>query len=87
VFHSLIAKTVSWASRRRAIVVAALVCTLAVAVFGARRLTFDPDVLSLLPRDGRALDRNVRCRQGRRDEALFVLLLRSGMRLAADETH
>jgi site-specific recombinase XerD len=35
----------------------------------------------------RALDRNVRCRQGRRDEALFVLLLRSGMRLAADETH
>jgi site-specific recombinase XerD len=35
----------------------------------------------------RALDRNARCRHGQRDRALFVLLLRSGMRLAADETH
>jgi site-specific recombinase XerD len=31
----------------------------------------------------RALDRNLRCREGRRDQALFTLLLRSGMRLAA----
>ena len=54
-FHSLIAKTVYWASRRRALVVAAVACALAAAAFGARRLTFDPDVLSLLPRDGRAI--------------------------------
>ncbi|HEY7726828.1 MAG TPA: tyrosine-type recombinase/integrase [Candidatus Eisenbacteria bacterium] len=31
----------------------------------------------------RALERNLRCREGRRDRALFSLLLRSGMRLAA----
>ena len=31
----------------------------------------------------RALDRNLWCREGRRDQALFTLLLRSGMRLAA----
>jgi integrase/recombinase XerC len=31
----------------------------------------------------RTLDRNLRCREGRRDQALFSLLLRSGMRLAA----
>jgi predicted RND superfamily exporter protein len=75
VFHSLIAKTVSWASRRRAIVVAALVCTLAVAVFGARRLTFDPDVLSLLPRDGRAIPafRDYVAQVGSMD-ALYVVL-------------
>ncbi|MFN8179299.1 MAG: tyrosine-type recombinase/integrase [bacterium] len=30
-----------------------------------------------------ALDRNLGCREGRRDQALFTLLLRSGMRLAA----
>ena len=30
-----------------------------------------------------AMDRNPRCREGRRDRALFTLLLRSGMRLGA----
>jgi uncharacterized protein len=75
VFHSLIAKIVFWASRRRALVLAAVACAAIAAAFGARSLTFDPDVLSLLPRDGRAIPafRDYVAQVGSMD-ALYVVL-------------
>jgi predicted RND superfamily exporter protein len=54
-FHLMVSRTVRWASRRRAIVCGAVAVALALSAVGARRLTFDPDVLSLLPRDGRVI--------------------------------
>jgi predicted exporter/lauroyl/myristoyl acyltransferase len=46
---------VSWSRRRRAAIVLAAVCLAAAAVSGMRGLKFDTDILSLLPRDGRAV--------------------------------
>jgi predicted RND superfamily exporter protein len=51
----LIHALVTWAYRRRALVVGAAFCLLAVSAEGARRLSFDTDVLTLLPRDGRVI--------------------------------
>lgn len=45
----------TWAYRRRALVIGAAFCVLAVSAEGARRLSFETDVLSLLPRDGRVI--------------------------------
>ena len=44
-----------WAYRRRALVVGAALCVLAASAEGARRLSFETDVLTLLPRDGRVV--------------------------------
>ncbi|HUP39422.1 MAG TPA: MMPL family transporter [Vicinamibacterales bacterium] len=46
---------VTWAYRRRALVIGAAFCILAFSAEGARRLSFETDVLSLLPRDGRVI--------------------------------
>jgi hypothetical protein len=80
VFHSLVAKTVGFASRRRAIVLGAVACALVVSVVGARRLTFDPDVLSLLPRDGRVIPafRDYLSRVGSLDELYVVFTAPDG---------
>ena len=51
----LIHAAVTWAYRRRALVVGAAFCALAVSAEGARRLSFDTNVLTLLPRDGRVI--------------------------------
>jgi predicted exporter len=51
----LIDVLVTWAYRRRALVIGAAFCLLAVSVEGARRLSFETDVLTLLPRDGRVI--------------------------------
>jgi len=51
----LIHAVVTWAYRRRALVVGAAFCVLAASAEGARRLSFDADVLALLPRDGRVI--------------------------------
>jgi predicted RND superfamily exporter protein len=51
----LIHAVVTWAYRRRALVVGAAVCVLAVSAEGARRVSFDTNVLTLLPRDGRVI--------------------------------
>jgi predicted RND superfamily exporter protein len=51
----LIDVLVTWAYRRRALVIAAAFCILAVSAEGARRLSFETDVLTLLPRDGRVI--------------------------------
>ena len=46
-----ISAIVAWAHRHRALVLGLVLGALIGAIAGARRLTFDPDVLSLLPRD------------------------------------
>ncbi|HEY0284715.1 MAG TPA: MMPL family transporter [Vicinamibacterales bacterium] len=46
---------VTWAYRRRALVIAAAFCILAVSAEGARQLSFETDVLTLLPRNGRVI--------------------------------
>lgn len=50
-----IGSIVSWSRRRRPIVAAATAVIVLVALGGLMRLEFDTDVLSLLPRDGRAI--------------------------------
>jgi predicted RND superfamily exporter protein len=51
----LIDVLVTWAYRRRALVIGAAFCILAVSAEGARRLSFETDVLTLLPHDGRVI--------------------------------
>jgi predicted RND superfamily exporter protein len=52
----LIGGIVKWAHRRRFLVVCAVLCVLLVSLVGLKRLSFDADVLSLLPRDSRVID-------------------------------
>jgi len=52
---SPIPRLLSWSRRRRLLVAAGLLVLLALSGFGATRLSFDTDVLSLLPRDGRVI--------------------------------
>jgi predicted RND superfamily exporter protein len=51
----LVAAVVAWAHRRRLIVVGAVLTVLLVSLEGTRRLSFDADVLSLLPHDNRVI--------------------------------
>jgi len=44
---------VAWASRRRAVVLTAAAVALIVSLEGARRISFDADILALLPQNGR----------------------------------
>lgn len=46
---------VTWAHRRRRVVVVGSLVLVVLSCIGVRRLTFDADVLSLLPRDGEAI--------------------------------
>ena len=46
---------VTWATRRRAVVLAGALLLLLVSLEGTRRLTFDSDVLALLPQNGRII--------------------------------
>ncbi len=52
---SLVTAVVATAYRRRTLVVAAVVLVVGLSAAGARRVSFDADVLSLLPRDGRVI--------------------------------
>ena len=52
---ALVSAIVAWANRRRLIVAAGVVAALLISLEGARRLSFDADVLSLLPRDNRVI--------------------------------
>jgi predicted exporter len=52
---SLVAAIVGWAHRRRTVVVSIVAVGLIVSIEGTRRLSFDADVLSLLPRDSRVI--------------------------------
>ena len=56
VLHSgLMTRVVMWAHRRRALVLVSAFGLLVLSAVGARRLTFDTDVLRLLPQDGRVI--------------------------------
>ena len=52
---ALVTAIVAAAYRRRGLVAAALLVVMAMSAVGARRLSFDADVLSLLPHDGRVI--------------------------------
>jgi uncharacterized protein len=52
---SPIPRILSWSRRHRAVVASGALCLAALSALGARRLSFDTDVLSLLPRDGRVI--------------------------------
>jgi predicted exporter len=51
----LVNSVVAIAYRRRTLVLAAVLAVLALSAVGARRVSFDSDVLSLLPHDGRVI--------------------------------
>ena len=53
--EALVSAVVAWAHRRRLIVAGAVVAALLISLEGTRRLSFDADVLSLLPRDNRVI--------------------------------
>lgn len=55
VLHAVVFRIVRWAAHRRALVLGTVLALLLASIAGALRLSFDPDVLSLLPRDGRAI--------------------------------
>jgi predicted exporter len=52
---SIISDIVEWASRRRAVVLIGLLCLSLASVAGVRRLSFDADILVLLPQNGRVI--------------------------------
>jgi len=53
--ESVVSRTVRWAHRHRLLVCALVAATVVLSAEGVRRLTFDADVLSLLPRDSRVI--------------------------------
>jgi predicted RND superfamily exporter protein len=53
--HDLTPTIVAWARRRRGLVLTIVACAVIASIEGVRRLSFDPDVLSLLPHDGRVI--------------------------------
>ena len=52
---SAVAVILSWSRRHRTVVAVSTLALALVSFGGIRRLTFDTDILSLLPRDGRAI--------------------------------
>ncbi len=76
---------VSWAHRRRVLVVCGSLMLVLVSCLGLRRLSFDADVLSLLPRDGDAIPafRSFLLRFGSLDQ-LFVVFTAPGGHAVAD---
>ena len=52
---ALVSLIVRWSHRHRGIVVAVVVSALVVSIEGVRRLSFDADVLALLPRDSEVI--------------------------------
>jgi uncharacterized protein len=73
--HSIVHAIVRWAARRRAVVITVAAGLLIGSFIGTRRIAFDTDVLSLLPRDGHAIPafRSFLARFGSLDQ-LFVVL-------------
>ncbi|HEX5109617.1 MAG TPA: MMPL family transporter [Vicinamibacterales bacterium] len=79
-FQRIVSTIVEVASRRPALVCGALLCVVALSIEGTRRVTFDPDVLSLLPRDGRVIPafRTYLSRVGSLDELYVVFTAPAG---------
>ena len=87
--ESLVARIVDWAHRRRLIVAAIVLASIALSAEGARRLSFDADVLSLLPRDNRVVQafRTFLSRFGSLDQLYVVFTAPEGREVSdyADE--
>ena len=87
--ESLVARIVDWAHRRRPIVLAIVIASVALSAEGARRLSFDADVLSLLPRDNRVINafRTFLSRFGSLDQLYVVFTAPEGRSVSdyADE--
>jgi uncharacterized protein len=76
----LVAAIVAWAHRRRLLVAGAVVAALLVSLEGTRRLSFDADILSLLPHDNRVIQafRTFLARFGSLDQLYVVLTAPEG---------
>jgi predicted exporter len=74
---------VTWAYRRRLVVLLGAVALIVLSCLGLRRLAFDADVLSLLPRDGRAIPafRTFLQRFGSLDQLFVVFTAPEGYRV------
>jgi len=77
---SLVSAIVRWAHHRRGIVVAAVLGAVLMSAEGARRLTFDADVLSLLPHDSPVIQafRDFLARFGSLDQLYLVFTAPDG---------
>ncbi|HJZ77486.1 MAG TPA: MMPL family transporter [Vicinamibacterales bacterium] len=82
--ESLVARIVGWAHHRRLGVLALVLGALLVSVEGVRRLSFDADVLSLLPRDSRVIQafRTFLARFGSLDQLYVVFTAPAGHAIA-----
>jgi predicted RND superfamily exporter protein len=76
----LVSAVVAWAHRRRLVVAGAVVAALVVSLEGTRRLSFDADVLSLLPQDNRVIQafRTFLARFGSLDQLYVVFTAPEG---------
>jgi predicted RND superfamily exporter protein len=79
---------VTWAHRRRALVLSGALIVVLLSGLGLRRLSFDPDVLSLLPRDGEAIPafRTFLQRFGSLDQLFVVFTAPEGRAVAEYST-
>jgi predicted RND superfamily exporter protein len=77
---ALVSAVIEWAHRRRVIVAGAVVAVLLVSLEGTRRLSFDADVLSLLPHDNRVIQafRTFLARFGSLDQLYVVFTAPEG---------
>jgi predicted RND superfamily exporter protein len=80
----VIPRLLSWCQHRRRFVIAGALCLLVLSGLGIRRLSFDTDVLSLLPRDGRVIPafRTFVERFGSLDDLYVVLTAPEGRSVA-----
>jgi len=78
--ESVVSAIVRWSHRHRAAVIAAVLGALVVSVEGVRRLAFDADVLSLLPRDNAVIQsfRTFLARFGSLDQLYVVFTAPAG---------
>ncbi|HXI30070.1 MAG TPA: MMPL family transporter [Vicinamibacterales bacterium] len=76
----LVARIVAWAHRRRVLVAAVVLGAVLVSIEGVRRLSFDADVLTLLPRDSRVIQafRTFLARFGSLDQLYVVFTAPEG---------
>lgn len=77
---TIVTTIVEWASRRRAVVLVGLLCVSLASLGGVRRLSFDADILSLLPQNGRVIPgfRDFLARFGTLDQLYVVFTAAEG---------
>jgi uncharacterized protein len=82
--ESLVARIVAWAHRRRLAVLILVLGSLLISAEGLRRLSFDADVLTLLPRDSRVIQafRTFLARFGSLDQLYVVFTAPEGHAIA-----